>query len=432
MLDPTENDHHDASMSQSSRKRSLDSDTSECPPTKIAKAGAGAFRWIRPLETTCLRGVNLAPKSSPKVAAFDLDGTIIASTPWDPKQRGPKLEWQWFDASVPRKLAEAVEAGYSVVIFTNQAGLFMAEYANTWRQKMRSIANAMGNVPFRVYAAKQKDKYFKPLLGMWEALEREFAQDGIQIDKSASFYVGERAGRNNAEYEIRQRDKAATDRQFALNAGVAFQTPEQYFRDEEEDPVYAIQDFHASSLSQDLPLFLPNNTPLIPNEPTLELVIFVGLTLGKTTLYNKYFAPRGYKRITGDDALDGTYMRSSVEEALAAGERCVVDGENLDRKTRSRYLSIAKEKNIPVRCMLFKPEGARMAVKLARHIHIYRGLCGAAAGERARTLNKDFDKLDEAYQEPTLSEGFTEVRRIYWTFEGSEEERKIWNMWLLV
>ncbi|KAF7303029.1 hypothetical protein MKEN_01266200 [Mycena kentingensis (nom. inval.)] len=382
--------------------------------------------------------------SSTKVTAFDLDGTIIASA-WDPKQKGPKLEWQWFDASVPRKLAEAVEAGYAVVIFTNQAGLFSAEYVDTWTQKMGSIANAfitvrspltmmkMGNVPFRVYAAKQKNKYFKPLLGMWETLEREFAQDGIQIDKSASFYVGDDAGRNNAEYEIRPRDKAATDRQFALNAGIAFQTPEQYFRDEEEDPVYAIKDFHASSLSQDLPLFLPNNTPLIPKEPALELVVFVGLTLGKTTLYKKYFAPKGYKRIAGAGTFDRTYTQSLVEEALAAGERCVVDGENLDRKTRSRYLSIAKEKNVPVRCMLFDhPEGIGMAAKLARHIYIYRGLRGATAGEPAPLFNKNFDELENSYQKPTLSEGFTEVRRIYWTFEGNEEERKVWNMWLSV
>ena len=71
--------------------------------------------------------------------------------------------------------------------------------------------------------------------GMWLELERIFAQDGITIghscpsddlslfthsreDKSASFYVGDAAGRAN--------DFASTDRKFALNVGVQFYTPE--------------------------------------------------------------------------------------------------------------------------------------------------------------------------------------------------------------
>ena len=34
------------------------------------------------------------------------------------------------------------------------------------------------------------------------------------------------------------------------------------------------------------------------------------------------------------------------------------------------------------------------------------------------------------YQEPTVDEGFVEIKRINFRFEGTEEERKRWNMWL--
>jgi hypothetical protein len=73
--------------------------------------------------------------------------------------------------------------------------------------------------------------------GMWFELERIFAEEGITIgylesfppstegcplivakDKSASYYVGDAAGRAN--------DFASTDRKFALNVGVQFYTPE--------------------------------------------------------------------------------------------------------------------------------------------------------------------------------------------------------------
>jgi bifunctional polynucleotide phosphatase/kinase len=35
-----------------------------------------------------------------------------------------------------------------------------------------------------------------------------------------------------------------------------------------------------------------------------------------------------------------------------------------------------------------------------------------------------------AYEEPTLAEGFTEIKRVNFVFEGTEEERKLWSMWL--
>ena len=38
----------------------------------------------------------------------------------------------------------------------------------------------------------------------------------------------------------------------------------------------------------------------------------------------------------------------------------------------------------------------------------------------------------DAYEAVSLKEGFSEVRDVPWTFEGSEEERRHWSMWLQI
>ena len=37
-----------------------------------------------------------------------------------------------------------------------------------------------------------------------------------------------------------------------------------------------------------------------------------------------------------------------------------------------------------------------------------------------------------AFEEPTVEEGFSEIRKVNWMFEGTEEERARWGMWLQI
>lgn len=43
-----------------------------------------------------------------------------------------------------------------------------------------------------------------------------------------------------------------------------------------------------------------------------------------------------------------------------------------------------------------------------------------------------FTSFKASYQEPKLEEGFTEIKQVNWTFEGSDEERRRWSMWLQI
>lgn len=99
------------------------------------------------------------------------------------------------------------------------------------------------SLPFRLFAATEKDFYRKPMPGMWRELERIFSEQETIIgmvfpwflmlplsfrctDKTTSFFVGDAAGRC---YQGRKADFASTDRKFALNLGLPFFTPEVNF-----------------------------------------------------------------------------------------------------------------------------------------------------------------------------------------------------------
>jgi len=43
-----------------------------------------------------------------------------------------------------------------------------------------------------------------------------------------------------------------------------------------------------------------------------------------------------------------------------------------------------------------------------------------------------FTGFRDNYEEPELSEGFSEVKNVNWVFEGTEEEKRYWSMWLQI
>ena len=83
------------------------------------------------------------------------------------------------------------------MIITNQA-LRTSALVNDWKKKIPLIAAAvrrlicyvrpwhlilqqLPDVPFRIFAATEKDGFRKPIPGMWYELERIFAEEEVQI-----------------------------------------------------------------------------------------------------------------------------------------------------------------------------------------------------------------------------------------------------------
>ncbi|KAJ7581056.1 polynucleotide kinase 3 phosphatase-domain-containing protein [Mycena floridula] len=229
-------------------KRSLDSDTagSSSKPTKSAKIlesdapesfskptkptkmhpffkkEPSTLKWHKPFGGTCLYAVNLSPQSRVKVAAFDLDGTLIEGG-FRPK--GKEREWKWLLPCVKSRLEKLHNEGFSIVIVSNQAGLKSDSRLTDWKEgKMTSIAKDLP-LPFHLFASRSKDKYRKPDTGIWDELVRIFDKDGVAIDREASFFVGDAAGRKG--------DHADSDLGWAEKVGLRFFTPEQFFKEKD-------------------------------------------------------------------------------------------------------------------------------------------------------------------------------------------------------
>ncbi len=73
-----------------------------------------------------------------------------------------------------------------------------------------------------VFASLADDTYRKPMLGCGKSLFGKW-NGGIEVDSGESFFVGDAAGRK------KYRDHQDTDLKWALNAGLGFYTPEEYF-----------------------------------------------------------------------------------------------------------------------------------------------------------------------------------------------------------
>jgi len=162
--------------------------------------------------------------SPAKIAAFDMDGTLIKtkSGRLHPINRG---DWLWWHESVPKKLKGLHNDGYKIVIFTNQAGIAKGRTSyDTIAGKIKDMSRDLG-LPIQAFIAGDTNQYRKPHARMWEEMV-ENHNEGAEIKKA--FYVGDAAGRPKSK-ERSKRDFSCSDRSFAYNAKIMFYTPEEFF-----------------------------------------------------------------------------------------------------------------------------------------------------------------------------------------------------------
>ncbi|EAW11171.1 putative DNA 3'-phosphatase Tpp1 [Aspergillus clavatus NRRL 1] len=362
-----------------------------------------------------------AKKEMAKVAAFDLDSTLVVTASGNTFPRDSS-DWKWFSPNVPTKLKALSASGYHVVIITNQKRISLTQSLSKGRSDSKSLTNFKEraaavmrqlDIPVSVYAATEDDEHRKPRTGMW----REFVEDwdldvyGVALDES--FYVGDAAGRPG--------DHSTVDRRFAANVGIPFKTPEEFFLDAAPEPAVG-EVFDPSTYLADLSTDEP--PPPFSRVHPLELILFCGSpAAGKSTFYWTHLQPLGYERVNQDLLKTRQKCLKVARETLAAGSSVVVDNTNADAGTRAEWISLARDMHIPIRCVYFTSPP-----DLCRHNAAVRAANRTLNPEsRARLPGVAFGDFLRRFREPTLDEGFSEIVRVDFRFRGDEEARRLWG-----
>lgn len=256
-----------------------------------------------------------------KVAAFDLDDTIIVPT--GPRFAKSATAWKWWDASVPGRLKALHEEGYIVVILSNQGNISLKDNPKILQKDNLSLANLKSQIasvfrqldfPITIYAATNQDRYRKPRVGMWQEMLEEYdIQEDGAVDLANSFYVGDAAGR--AKTDKRRKDHATSDRlvdntlldlianknrDLAVNIGIGFKTPEEFFLDEKPE-VYEHVFEPAKYLEASDAEVTKSTVVAFKKKCPQELIIFCGSPgAGKSTFYWNSLQPLAYERVNQD------------------------------------------------------------------------------------------------------------------------------------
>lgn len=74
-----------------------------------------------------------------------------------------------------------------------------------------------------------------------------------------------------------------------------------------------------------VPLITPTSSPLLPGSQGQEMVVFVGYPcLGKSSFFQRYFRPAGYRHINQDILKTRDKCVKAASEALETGSSCVI------------------------------------------------------------------------------------------------------------
>lgn len=196
-----------------------------------------------------------------------------------------------------------------------------------------------------------------------------------KVDFKKSFYVGDALGR--------QGDWSNVDRKFAENIGIKkILSPDELFSVAKT----------AKTANADKATSKKAN---IPEYKKQEIIVMVGYPgSGKSTIANSFDSER-YKIISGDEYVTSKKMIKASEEHLKNGSSIIYDSTNPTIIKRSEYIEVAKKYNIPVRCIDIKTD---IIESMFRN------------NKRDKVIPKiTYYVFRKKYQEPTVSEGFSEV-----------------------
>lgn len=357
------------------------------------------IKWIETETMLIYNTIHHFPQNTKLIiSSFDLDFTIISTL--SPNRRFPRdrNDWKFLFNNVESKLKDIPDV---VVFFTNQLGLEInPKKKEDFKKKIEDIFSIL-QIPLLLIASLEHNYYRKPSIGMWKWMENEIFKN-CQIDYQNSFYVGDAAGRPLNWKAGKLKDHSEADRNFALNLGIKFMTPEIFFLN--DDPKYHL----SSTPPNEIPSYYLGNFEW--KEPINErhLLMMVGPpSCGKNTFYKKFLEPF-YLKISEKSLLNNNDLPSESS--------FVMIGCNSSKIKRSSIINRLKG-IIPIIALEFDNDSF-----LSNHLNIYRSI-----KENIFLLPKiAFNKWNSSYEECSLVEGFQSIIKVpskRFSFSSKEDER---------
>uniref|UniRef100_A0A674CHL3 Polynucleotide kinase 3'-phosphatase n=1 Tax=Salmo trutta TaxID=8032 RepID=A0A674CHL3_SALTR len=351
-----------------------------------------------------------------QIAGFDIDGCIITTNSGKVFPTSPD-DWRVLFPEIQPKLASLLKKGYKVVFFTNQMGISRGKLKpEDFKSKVENILKTL-QLPVQVFVASGPGIYRKPVMGMWEHLcEKE--NGGVAVDKSQSLYVGDAAGRPvNWAPGKKKKDFSCSDRLFALNLGLQFHTPEEFFLGWKTAP-FSLPPFDPRKCDSNARLYDPPSASLTSTKQ--EVIIAVGFPAsGKSTFFHTHIVPKGYVYVNRDTLGSWQSCVSACERALKEGRSVAVDNTNPDPESRKRYPSLCSYYlGVSCRCFNFSA-----SLEQAKHNNRFREMAPSTT-KHLKVNDMIFHSYKKKFVAPSLSEGFSEILQVHFvpTFTDSQSE----------
>jgi len=238
----------------------------------------------------------------------------------------------------------------------------------------------------------------------------------------SSFYIGDAAGRAEGWENGRKKDFSCSDRKFAANVGIKFQTAEEFFLDQ-SPAAFDWGGFDPHSIV-DAKEICEGGVESLSSD-SQEMVLFVGYpAAGKSTFAKTHLIPKGYIHINRDTLKTQEKCQKVAASALDEGKSVVIDNTNGDPSVRKEYIFLAKDRGVPVRCFWFQT-----SFELAQHLNYFRERL--TDGESHHVPRVGYATFKKYFQEPTLAEGFTQIKKInFVTHFSSEKAKEMFKMWV--
>jgi bifunctional polynucleotide phosphatase/kinase len=315
-------------------------------------------------------------KLTNKVAAFDLDGTLITTKS---KKKFPQdqNDWIWNYPNVSNELQDLAKNGFCVIIVSNQGGIKTTQAkADEWMEKLSNIVKAC-NIEMKIMCSVSKNKYRKPN----DTFVKEFFPSKMYKD---SFYCGDAVGRDG--------DFSDTDYKFAINARINFKTPENIFLGQNNDLPeidYCI-DINKRYKNPSFN-FIPQNK---------EMIIMVGFAAsGKSTIAKNLEQNHKYEVINQDTFKTLAKCKKQAIDKMKNNISIVIDSTNPSKEKRKEWIDLAKNYMYTVRVIQMTT-----SIDRAKHNNCYRSLNGAD-----QVPDIAYNIYKSKFEEPDLSESITEI-----------------------